>query len=210
AGAAQPGYDHQLFPRDFQIDVLEVVLSRALNVNRTVAPCWEREHFARSVRHFAWRLFCGAQRNLRVIIRINAVSGSRQNAANSGQHARAPNKASQKLSGVRLLNPRDLLRRSGRDDFTAAVTGFGAEIDDPIGRFDHLQIVFDHHEGMSAIYQALEQPQQYGNVVEVQSRGWLVEDEEIANCFAIRALGIGCWAFGVVGFSQMPDELQPL
>src|SRR5215471_5211961 len=123
---------------------------------------------------------------------------------------------------MRLLNPRDLLRRSGRDDFTAAVTSFGAEIDNPIGRFDHLHIMFDHHEGMSAVYQALEQPQQYGNVVEVQSRGWLVEDEEIANtdirrvlaihrsCFSIRALGIGCWTFGVVGFSQMPDELQPL
>ena len=117
---------------------------------------------------------------------------------------------SQESPGVRICCPRNFLGRSNRDDFTTRITGFGAEIDDPIGRFDHLQVVFDYHEGMSAIYQALEQPQQYGNVVEVQSRGWLVENEEIANCFAIRALGIGCWAFGVVGFSQMPDELQPL
>jgi len=89
---------------------------------------------------------------------------------------------------MRLLNPRDLLRRSGRDDFTAAVTSFRSEIDDPICGFDHLHIMFDHHEGMSAVYQALEQPQQYGNVVEVQSRGWLVEDEEMVRALAAQVL----------------------
>ena len=37
AGAAQAGDDHELFPRDFQIDVFKVVLSRALNMNCAVA-----------------------------------------------------------------------------------------------------------------------------------------------------------------------------
>src|SRR6476646_7621130 len=36
-GAAQSGDDHQLFPRDFQIDVFEIVLARAANMNQAVA-----------------------------------------------------------------------------------------------------------------------------------------------------------------------------
>ena len=61
-----------------------------------------------------------------------------------------------KFSGVRVLDSRNLLRRSGGDDFTARITSFRAEIDDPIGALDHLQIVLDHHERMPAIHQALE------------------------------------------------------
>src|SRR4029077_7140221 len=127
-------------------------------MNRAVGVPGEREHSARSVRHFAGRLFCGTQSDLVVAVRINTLSGSRQNAANSGQDARAPlsQNLRQKLSGMRVLGLRDLFRRSGGDDFAAHITSFWAEIDDPIGALNHLQIVLDHYERMPAIHKALE------------------------------------------------------
>ena len=58
---------------------------------------------------------------------------------------------------MRMLNPRDLLRRSNRDDFAASFTSFRAEIDDPVGAFDHFKVVLDHHDGMPTIDQPLKQ-----------------------------------------------------
>ena len=60
AGAAQPCYDHQLFPRDFQIDVLKVVLSRALNVDRTVAITRAKSRSC----------FCGSRQLYAVILSV--------------------------------------------------------------------------------------------------------------------------------------------
>ncbi len=60
-----------------------------------------------------------------------------------------------KFSGMRILGSRNLFRRSGGDDFTTRITSFRAEIDDPIGALNHLQIVLDHHERMPAIHKAL-------------------------------------------------------
>ncbi len=61
-----------------------------------------------------------------------------------------------KFSGMRILGLRNLFGRSGGDDFTTRITSFRAEIDDPIGALNHLQIVLDHHERMPAIHKALE------------------------------------------------------
>ena len=89
-------------------------------------------------------------------MRVEIPFGSRQNAANSGQHARTPQNLPKKLSGMRVLGLRNLFGRSGGDDFTTRITSFRAEIDDPIGALNHLQIVLDHHERMPTIHKALE------------------------------------------------------
>lgn len=47
------------------------------------------------------------------------------------------------LTGHALCFAGDLLRGSGRDDLTAVLAAAGAEIDDPIGVGDHVEIVFD-------------------------------------------------------------------
>src|SRR5215831_4794274 len=64
AGAAQPGDHHKLSPRDFQIDVFEIVLARAMNMNRTVR-FWTSERPERcrgSIRCLVEWLFSRAQR----------------------------------------------------------------------------------------------------------------------------------------------------
>ena len=57
---------------------------------------------------------------------------------------------------MRVLGFRNFFGRSGCHDFTTRTTSFRAEIDDPIGALNHLQIVLDHHERMPAIHKALE------------------------------------------------------
>src|SRR5258708_29217262 len=57
----------------------------------------------------------------------------------------------EEAAGVARLGLGDLLRRAARDDLAAAVAAFGAEIDDPVGGLDDLEIVLDHHHGVAAL-----------------------------------------------------------
>jgi hypothetical protein len=50
---------------------------------------------------------------------------------------------SQSLACVGLLHSRYLLGRALRYDAAAFFAPFGAEVDDPVGVADHVQIVFD-------------------------------------------------------------------
>jgi len=43
------------------------------------------------------------------------------------------------------------LRRAGADERASAVAAFGAEVDDPVCRFDDVEIVFDDDDGVSVV-----------------------------------------------------------
>ena len=45
----------------------------------------------------------------------------------------------------------DFLRRAAGDDAAARVAAFGTDVDDPIGRFDDVQIVFHHQHGVARV-----------------------------------------------------------
>ena len=60
---------------------------------------------------------------------------------------------------------------------------FRAEIDDPVGAFHHLQVVLDYDDRIPCVDQALKQPHEQRDIVEMQSCGWFVEDEKIAPLF---------------------------
>ncbi len=72
----------------------------------------------------------------------------------------------------------DLLRGALGDDAPAAGAALGAEIDDPVGSLDHIEVVFDHHDGVAVVAQAVEHGEQLANVLEVQPGGGFVEDVE--------------------------------
>ncbi|MBN8999180.1 MAG: hypothetical protein J0H54_07235, partial [Rhizobiales bacterium] len=52
----------------------------------------------------------------------------------------------------------------------AAVAAFRAEIDDPVGRLDDLEIVLDHDHAVALVDQRMQHLEQLGDVVEVQAR----------------------------------------
>src|SRR4051795_6069780 len=82
----------------------------------------------------------------------------------------------EKLPGIASRRLDDILGRAPGDDFAAAVAAFGAEVDHPVGGFDHFEIVLDHHHGVALRYQLVQYLEQFFDVVEMQAGGRLVED----------------------------------
>ena len=82
--------------------------------------------------------------------------------------------------GVRfsLTSRDDLFGGPFRDDLSARVARLGAEVDDPVGGLDDVEVVFDDDDRVAEIDKALQHFEQLGDVVEVQARRRLVEDVE--------------------------------
>ena len=47
-----------------------------------------------------------------------------------------------------------------------------------VGTLDDIQVMFDNYQGMASFYQRLESMEQSLDIMEVQTGGWLIEDEE--------------------------------
>jgi hypothetical protein len=106
---------------------------------------------------------------------------------------------------VRIVDLRDLFGRANADNFAAVISCFRSKIDNPIGGLNYFQIVLDHNERVAGRDQPLKNLEQHRDIVEVQTGGRLVENEQIPA----RAVAIG-FAIDISSFGQMPDELQPL
>jgi len=70
----------------------------------------------------------------------------------------------------------DLLGGPGGDDLAAGVAAFGAEVDDPVGGLDDVEVVLDDEEGAAAVDELAEGGEELLHVVEVEAGGGLVED----------------------------------
>ena len=84
-------------------------------------------------------------------------------------------------------------------NLSAFLAAFRAEVDDPVGALDDLEIVLDHDDRIARFDQALEQSDEKRNIIEVQSGRRLVEDEQVSG-----------FSFPVSGLAKVPDEFQPL
>src|SRR5438876_8234594 len=93
--------------------------------------------------------------------------------------------ASESLAGVGLFGAGDLFGRALRDDAAAAFAAFGAEIDDPVGLFDDVEIVLNDEDGVAERDEALENVEKFADVVEVQAGGGLVENVKRAAGLAL-------------------------
>src|SRR5207244_10558761 len=98
------------------------------------------------------------------------------------------------FAGVGVRIARNLLGSSGSHDRAALCAAFGTQIDDPIGRFDHVQIVFDDDERSAAVQKLAKGRQELLNMIEMQSRSRLIEN--------IKNAGIG-------GVNQVRGALPP-
>src|SRR3954469_20807418 len=61
----------------------------------------------------------------------------------------------QVVSGVRVLDSGDCFGRSLGHDVPAAIATFGAEIDHPVGRLNHVEVVLDNHQAAAVFDKAL-------------------------------------------------------
>ena len=91
-------------------------------------------------------------------------------------------------------------------DQAAALAAFGAEVDEPVGRSDDVEVVLDDHQRVAGFEQSAQAAHELGDVIEVQTGGGLVEQKQRA--FARHRLATGGLAFG--GFGQKAREFQAL
>ena len=112
----------------------------------------------------------------------------------------------QGFAGVRGGVHAQRFGRAFGDQEAASVTAFGAEVDQPIAGTDHVQVVLDHDQGMPRFQQAAQGAHQLGDVVKVQARCRLIEQEQRA--LARGGLSAGCCGLG--GFGQKAGQLEAL
>src|SRR5467141_4328755 len=108
-------------------------------------------------------------------IAIVAVAGNAEDAPES-------------LAGVGLFGWGDEFGRALGDDAAAAFAAFRAEVNDPVGLFDDVEMVLDDEHGVAEINEALQDVEELSNVVEVQAGGGLVENVERAAGLAFGKL----------------------
>src|SRR5712671_33288 len=90
---------------------------------------------------------------------------------------------------MRLLIARDLLRSTGGNYLATHVAALGSHVDQPVGGFDDIEIMLDNQQRRSRLKQFAKRGQQLGDIVEMQSGRWLIEDVENALIFSPREVG---------------------
>ena len=75
---------------------------------------------------------------------------------------------------------------AGKDEVSTTGTTFGAEINDVVGRFYDIKIMFNHNQRVAALNQGVEGREEAVDVVEMESRGGFVEDEECGDGTLLR------------------------
>ena len=78
-----------------------------------------------------------------------------------------------------------IIRSPFKHDPAAGISPFRAEIDDPIGRLDHIQVVLDDHQGISGTDELVECGEQFADIVEMQPGGRFIKN--IQRVFGARA-----------------------
>ena len=151
ARAARPAADGHLVAGDVDVDPLEVVLAGPPDRDR-------RQPVLR--------------RRPAVLARLLRAPGLLRDAGLPGEDA------PEGLAGVALGDRGHLLGRPLGDDPAAAVAPFGAEVDDPVGGLDHVEVVLDDDDRVARAREAVEDLEQLADVLEVEAGGRLVEDVE--------------------------------
>ena len=83
--------------------------------------------------------------------------------------------ACEHLSGSAFLARGNMLWCAGGDDLAAAAAAFRAEVDDPVGVLNDIEVVFDDNQWMASFDKAVEDVQQFLHVSDVQAGRWLIE-----------------------------------
>ena len=157
ATSAHPRDHGEAVARDGDVDPLQVVLPGIEDPDGTRAPS-PRE--VRSAGGGALTRRGGSRRNGRGLTRAHRPQRRPRVARRVGRH----------------------LRRGPRaDQLAATVPALGSEVDDPVGGAHHLQVVLDHHHRVAGLHQRLQRPQERRDVLGVQPRRRLVEEEQNRN-----------------------------
>ena len=83
----------------------------------------------------------------------------------------------------------DRLGCSDGDDLATALATFRAEVDEPVGLLDHVEVVLDHEHGVACIDEPLEHLQELLDIGEMKAGCRFVKDVERPACGDLAELG---------------------
>ena len=83
--------------------------------------------------------------------------------------------ALQKLTRVARAASRHFLGCPLGHDFSTLVARVRSKVNDPIGGFDHVEIVFNHNDRMPRLHESLKNLEQHTHIVKVQAGGGFIE-----------------------------------
>ena len=162
AAAAGPGDRGQCAERDLDVDIVEVVVASANDVER-LAKAESRGLRAKS----QIGLCCFWLSALRSLPSADDASRPRH-------RNRLP--AAQVRPGHGSLLLDELVDSSFRHDLPAVLSGGGAEVADVVAAIDHVPVMFDDQQRVSKIAQPVQRGEQAGVVARVQADRRLVQD----------------------------------
>ncbi len=173
AAAADAGDDREAVAGDADVDVFEIMFAGMDDFDAVVFPApgggeWSGQPF--------------------VVARLFPADRNR-----AGPESCADDRhiAPQGGAGVALFALRDLLRRAGADDLAAGLASLGAEVDEPVGGADDVEVVFDDDQRMPLGEQPAEGAEQGGDIVEMQAGGRFVEQKQGAGPLIVAPPGAG-------------------
>ena len=82
------------------------------------------------------------------------------------------------MSGVGLFALGDLFGGAGTDHLAAATPAFGSKVYNPVGALDDFGVVFYDDNRVSPLNQLIKSLIELTNIVEMESGGRFIEDEE--------------------------------
>ncbi len=84
----------------------------------------------------------------------------------------------EEMARIGTVDLDNVFRSADGHDLAATITPMRSKVDDPVGRLDNFKIVLDDHDCIALINELMQHFEQLRHVVEMQARGWLVEDIE--------------------------------
>lgn len=84
-------------------------------------------------------------------------------------------------SGRSIGAASEVFGRSFGDDIAAVFTADGSHVDNPVGGFYHMEVMFDNNHGIPARDELVQDSEETFNVVSMETGRWLVEDVESAS-----------------------------
>jgi len=99
------------------------------------------------------------------------------------------------------------------DEFSAFRSCFWAEIEDPVGIFDNIEMVLDDKKRGPLVDEAVEQSDEEGDIIKVKTGGGFIEDEKRGSVAGrgrvFVAAFFGSFFLFFLG-GQMGDKFKPL
>ena len=99
-----------------------------------------------------------------------ALAGARCPVCPLGQHV------AKVMSGVASSRSGDHFGRALRHKISTPIATFWSHIDHPVGGFNHIEIVLNHHHRIARFDQLIQNAQEQSDVVEMQTRRGFIQD----------------------------------